>query len=127
MTMEEEPLCPFKMAQALIAGKYKTEILLMLMHGTLRYSELARRLPGVSPKVLTQQLREMEADGLLIRTIYPEMPPRVEYSLTQLGTSTMPIMDAMRDWGEEYLRAYGRESDCDSCAKAPWQAEHQWP
>ena len=124
---ETEPLCPFKTAQTLIAGKYKSEILLMLIHGTLRYSNLARRMPGVAPKVLTQQLREMEADGLIIRTIFPEVPPRVEYSLTQLGKSAQPVLEAMRNWGEEYLRACGKEPDCDTCAEAPWQAAHEWP
>jgi len=127
ITFEAEPLCPFKTAQTLFAGKYKPEILLMLTHDTLRYSNLARRMPGVSPKVLTQQLREMEADGLIIRTIFPEVPPKVEYSLTQLGKSARPILEAMRDWGEEYLRACDKEPNCGACAETPWQAAHKWP
>ena len=86
----------------LISDKWKVLILRDLLPGTKRFGELRRSVGGVSQKVLTAQLRQMEDSGLLTRTVYPEVPPRVEYTLTELGYSLKPILDAMRNWGEEY-------------------------
>jgi len=86
----------------LISDKWKVLILRDLMPGTKRFGELKKSIGSVSQKVLTAQLREMERSGLLTRTVYPEVPPRVEYTLTDLGYSLKPILDAMRNWGEAY-------------------------
>ena len=86
----------------LIGSKWKVLILRDLMPGTKRFGELRRSIGGVSQKVLTAQLRDMEACGLVDRQVYAEVPPRVEYSLTELGRSLRPILDAMRAWGEAY-------------------------
>ena len=88
----------------LIGNKWKVLILRDLMEGTRRFGELKRSIGSVSQKVLTQQLRAMEADGLVHREVYAEVPPRVEYSLTDLGYSLRPILDAMMAWGEDYKK-----------------------
>ncbi|WP_346667784.1 helix-turn-helix domain-containing protein [uncultured Desulfovibrio sp.] len=87
----------------LIGGKYKGLILWNLMDGARRFSALRRAVPCATPKMLTQQLRELEADGLISRTVYPVVPPKVEYALTDLGKSLRPVLDAMRAWGSAYL------------------------
>ena len=96
------PACPVETTLTLISDKWKVLILRDLMPGTKRFGELKKSVGNVSQKVLTSQLREMEQSGLLIRTVYPEVPPRVEYSLTDLGRSLKPILDAMQSWGEAY-------------------------
>ncbi len=96
------PACPVETTLMLISDKWKVLILRDLLPGTKRFGELRRSVGGVSQKVLTAQLRQMEDSGLLMRTVYPEVPPRVEYTLTELGYSLKPILDAMRNWGEEY-------------------------
>ncbi|MCD8375829.1 MAG: helix-turn-helix transcriptional regulator [Oscillospiraceae bacterium] len=96
------PACPVETTLVLIGNKWKVLILRDLLTGTKRFGELKKSLGSVSQKVLTAQLRAMEGSGLLTRTIYPEVPPRVEYALTELGRSLEPILDAMRDWGKEY-------------------------
>ncbi len=101
-TVKELPACPVETTLTLISNKWKVLILRDLLPGTKRFGELQRSVGNVSQKVLTAQLREMEANGLLLRTVYPEVPPRVEYTLTELGYSLKPILDAMWDWGEEY-------------------------
>ena len=101
-TKKELPACPEETTLTMISDKWKVLILRDLLTGTKRFGELKKSLTGVSQKVLTAQLREMEGSGLLTRTVYPEVPPRVEYSLTPLGRSLQPIMDAMRAWGEQY-------------------------
>ncbi|HIR84200.1 MAG TPA: helix-turn-helix transcriptional regulator, partial [Candidatus Galloscillospira excrementavium] len=93
------PACPVETTLTLISDKWKVLILRDLLPGTKRFGELKRSVGSVSQKVLTAQLREMEASGLLTRTVYPEVPPRVEYTLTELGRSLKPILDAMQDWG----------------------------
>ncbi|MDO4910793.1 MAG: helix-turn-helix domain-containing protein [Corynebacterium sp.] len=98
----ELPACPVETTLTLISNKWKVLILRDLMEGTKRFNELKRSVGNVSQKVLTTQLREMEANGLLNRTVYAEVPPRVEYSLTELGHSLKPILDAMQHWGEDY-------------------------
>ena len=86
----------------MISDKWKALILRDLLNGTMRFSELRRSVGNVSQKVLTANLRQMERDGLVHREVYPEVPPRVEYSLTQTGQSLRPVIDAMRDWGQRY-------------------------
>lgn len=96
--------CPVEATIQLIGGKYKAVILWHLMNETLRYSELHRRMPKATDKMLTQQLRELEKDGLIHRTVYPVVPPKTEYSLTDFGKSLTPILDEMCNWGKEYLQ-----------------------
>lgn len=96
------PACPVETTLMLIGDKWKVLILRDLMPGTKRFGELKKSIGHVSQKVLTAQLRDMEASGLVSRKVYAEVPPRVEYSLTELGRSLKPILDAMRNWGENY-------------------------
>jgi DNA-binding HxlR family transcriptional regulator len=91
--------CPVNFTLGLIGGRWKTLILFNLQDKPLRFSELKRALPGVTEKMLTQQLRELEADNLLTRTVYAEVPPRVEYTLTDLGKSLRPVMNNIAQWG----------------------------
>ena len=99
---KELPACPVETTLTLIGDKWKVLILRDLMLGTKRFGELKKSIGTVSQKVLTAQLRDMEANGLVHREVYAEVPPRVEYSLTELGQSLKPILDAMWDWGEDY-------------------------
>lgn len=96
--------CPVDATLNLIGGKYKSLILWHLIDGTLRYGELQSLIPQATPKVLTQQLRELENDNLLKRKVYPVVPPKVEYSLTELGMSLHPILTAMYTWGAKYMK-----------------------
>ena len=96
------PACPVETTLMLIGSKWKVLILRDLMPGTKRFGELRRSIGSVSQKVLTAQLRDMEAYGLVDRRVYAEVPPRVEYSMTELGRSLRPILDAMWAWGEAY-------------------------
>ena len=102
--MEENrlPACPVETTLTLIGDKWKVLILRDLMDGTKRFGQLMKSIGNVSQKVLTSQLRDMEKNGLVIRKVYAEVPPKVEYSLTDLGRSLKPILDAMRSWGEDY-------------------------
>lgn len=93
------PNCPVEITLDVISGRWKTVILYHLFDGTKRFSELRRAMSGVTQKMLTQQLRELEADGVVHRMVYPQVPPRVEYSLTPLGVSLRPVVDAMCRWG----------------------------
>ncbi len=102
---KELPACPVETTLTLIGNKWKVLILRDLMPGTKRFGELKKSIGSVSQKVLTAQLRDMENNGLLTRAVFPEVPPRVEYSLTELGKSLKPILDAMWNWGEEYKKA----------------------
>ncbi len=97
--------CPVEATISLIGGKYKAVILWHLLHGTMRYSELHRKMPHATDKMLAQQLRELEKDGLITRTVYPVVPPKTEYNLTEFGQSLVPILDAMCNWGNEYLQS----------------------
>jgi len=99
--------CPVETTLTLIGDKWKVLILRDLMTGTKRFGELKRSVGGVSQKVLTAQLRAMEDSGLLTRTVYAEVPPRVEYTLTALGQSLKPILDAMQSWVEGYKASVG--------------------
>ena len=96
------PACPVETTVTLIGDKWKVLILRDLLPGTKRFGELKKSIGSVSQKVLTAQLRDMEESGLLSRKVYAEVPPRVEYTLTDLGYSLKPILDAMWNWGEEY-------------------------
>ena len=97
--------CPVNFTLELIGGRWKTLILFNLQKKAMRFSELKRALPGITEKMLTQQLRELEADNLLTRTVYAEVPPRVEYSLTDLGKSLWPVMDNIAQWGLKVMPA----------------------
>ena len=101
------PACPVETTLTLIGDKWKVLILRDLMPGTKRFGELKRSIGSVSQKVLTAQLRDMEQNGLIHREVYAEVPPRVEYSLTELGKSLQPILDSMKTWGESYKKQYG--------------------
>ncbi len=106
---KELPACPVETTLMLIGDKWKVLILRDLMPGTKRFGELKKSIGSVSQKVLTSQLRDMEEKGLVSRKVYAEVPPRVEYSLTELGKSLTPILDAMREWGENY-KAQSRQT-----------------
>lgn len=101
-TVKELPACPVETTLTLIGDKWKVLILRDLLTGTKRFGELKKSVGNVSQKVLTSQLRDMEESGLVNRKVYAEVPPRVEYSLTKLGKSLNPILDAMKCWGEDY-------------------------
>ena len=102
----ELPACPVETTLTLIGDKWKVLILRDLMPGTKRFGELKKSVGKVSQKVLTAQLRAMEESGLVHREVYAEVPPRVEYSLTELGRSLKPILDSMWAWGEEYKKRH---------------------
>ena len=102
LTKEEMPACPVAATVALIGSKWKLLILRNLMARPWRFNELKKDLDGISQKVLTDSLRSLEADGIVLRTVYPEIPPRVEYSLSPLGESMRPILSAMESWGKAY-------------------------
>lgn len=102
LTKEEMPACPVATTVQLIGSKWKLPIIRNLMQRPWRFNELRRDLEGISQKVLTDSLRSMEEDGILTRTVYPEVPPRVEYALSGLGQSLRPIIEAMAEWGQNY-------------------------
>lgn len=101
---EELPACPVATTVSLIGSKWKLLIMRNLLVRPWRFNELQRDLEGISQKVLTDSLRSMEADGIITRTVYPEVPPHVEYSLSELGESMRPIIAAMEKWGIEYKK-----------------------
>jgi DNA-binding HxlR family transcriptional regulator len=99
---EELPECPVATTVSLIGSKWKLLIIRNLLQRPWRFNELKKNLDGISQKVLTDSLRSMEEDGLIVRTVYPEVPPRVEYSLSDLGMSLKPLLDDMIEWGTRY-------------------------
>ena len=101
--------CPVDATLSVIGGKYKPIILHHLIEKTLRFGEIRRLIPQVSHKVLTQQLRELESDGVIHREVYPVVPLKTEYSLTDLGRTLIPIIVAMCDWGNEHMKDFLRE------------------
>lgn len=103
--------CPVEATLNLIGGKYKALILWHLSNGKLRFSQL-KQVVSATPKMLTQQLRELEAQKLIRREVFAVVPPKVEYSLTELGKSLMPILVAMRDWGANYMRTSKKKEPC---------------
>lgn len=104
--------CPVSAAIRMIGGKYKALLLWHLTNQTLRFSGLRKMVPEATPKMLTQQLRELEEDGLITRKIYPVVPPKVEYSLTERGKSLFPILQAMYDWGAVLMKSEGVCPEC---------------
>lgn len=104
MSLETVPDCPVATTVQVIGSKWKLLIIRNLLERPWRFTELQKNLTGISQKVLTDCLRSMEADGIVVRTVYAEVPPRVEYSLSELGESMRPILDAMKDWGLAYQR-----------------------
>ncbi len=102
LTKEEMPACPVATTVQLIGSKWKLLIIRNLRARPWRFNELKKSLEGISQKSLTDSLRSLEEDGLIIRTVYPEVPPRVEYSLSELGETMRPILDAMETWGLSY-------------------------
>ncbi len=96
--------CPVEYTASLLGNKWKPLILRELLEGTKRYNELTRKVVGISPKVLTENLRELEEDGILNRKVYPEVPPRVEYSLTEKGNDLKGIIEAMKAFGNKYKK-----------------------
>ena len=99
---ENLPECPVATTVEIIGSKWKLLILKYLLNKTMRYNELKREIDGISQKVLTSTLKSMVEDGIVIRTSYPEVPPRVEYSLSEIGESMRPVIDVMADWGNTY-------------------------
>ncbi len=109
LTKSELPVCPVATAVQLIGNKWKILIVQRLLTRPWRFNELLRDIPGLSQKVLTDNLRAMESDGLVTRTVYPEVPPRVEYALSPLGDTLRPILDALEVWGRGYQQAVKEE------------------
>ncbi len=104
--------CPVETTLKMIGGKYKALILWHLLDETLRFGQLGKMIPQATPKVLTGQLRELEEADLIIRTVYPVVPPKVEYKLSETGKSIRPILEAMFSWGSGYLRNNGKDVNC---------------
>lgn len=109
LTKSELPVCPVATAVQLIGNKWKLLIVQRLLTRPWRFNELLRDIPGLSQKVLTDNLRAMESDGLVTRTVYPEVPPRVEYALSPLGDTLRPILDALEVWGRGYQQVAKEE------------------
>lgn len=97
---------PVELSLDIIGGKWKISIIWILKDDPKRYGELRRSLPKVTHKMLTQQLRELEANEIITRKVFPEVPPKVEYNLTLLGKSVLPVIDMLHEWGEEYLNVF---------------------
>ena len=102
LTKDEMPICPVATTVQIIGSKWKLLILRNLMQRPWRFNELKKNLEGISQKVLTDSLRSMEADGIIDRTVYAEVPPRVEYSLSEIGETLRPVINAMAEWGDKY-------------------------
>lgn len=111
LTKNELPECPVATTVQLIGSKWKLLILRNLLQRPWRFNELKKDLEGISQKVLTDSLRSMEKDGIITRTVYPEVPPHVEYALSDLGETMRPILEAMQTWGNRYKEEQLRESD----------------
>jgi len=115
----KEYYCTMELTLQVIGGKWKPIILWHLhLDGTQRFGELKRTMPNITQKMLTQQLRELEADGLVHREVFPQVPPKVEYSLTELGQSVVPVIQAMCHWGEAWENAHGGAVSAEGAARA---------
>ena len=110
------PGCAVEATLSLIDGKWKGVILFHLLDGTLRFNEIRRRVPGVTQRMLTMQLREMEADGLIRREVYPQVPPKVEYSLSPRGRTLEPVLVALKSWGDANLSLFATPASAQSAA-----------
>lgn len=105
-TLEQYLECPFHLAMSMLEGRWKFAILYVLSRqGTLRFKELERAIPGISTRMLTKELKHLQQHGIVERTAYATVPPKVEYSLTEIGKSTAPVIDAISQWGERYILA----------------------
>lgn len=100
---DSHEICPMILVHKLISGKWKILILWYLINGPLRFSDIKRKLPNVTQKMLTNQLRSLEEDNLIYRKVYPVVPPKVEYGLTDIGIKILPVLEAMHSYGEEYI------------------------
>lgn len=107
------PGCSVEAAIGLIDGKWKSIILWHLRSGTLRFNELRRHVENCTPRMLTNQLRQMEEDGLITRKVYAQVPPKVEYSLSDLGRTMEPILRALKEWGDAHIGLYGKPTGHD--------------
>jgi DNA-binding HxlR family transcriptional regulator len=116
------PGCSVEAAIGLIDGKWKSVILFHLLSGTLRFNEIRRHIVNVTPRMLTNQLRELEEDGLIERKVYAQVPPKVEYSLSPLGRSMEPILIALKHWGDANIGLYGKPRGVDPREGRPVQA-----
>ena len=105
--------CPMELAMSIIGGKYKAVIIWHLIENTLRYNEIQKFIPKATPKMLSQQLKELEADGIINKTMYPVIPPKTEYSLTELGKTLVPIIQDLEYWGDKYFKILGLPNPCD--------------
>ncbi|MBS3902596.1 MAG: helix-turn-helix transcriptional regulator [Dethiobacter sp.] len=105
--------CTIDAAMCFIGGKYKPIILWHLMDGPKRFNELQKFIPRATPRMLTMQLRELEADGLINREVFPVVPPKTEYSFTELGSTLIPLIKEIREWGVYYFEATGQKNPCD--------------
>jgi DNA-binding HxlR family transcriptional regulator len=105
---DEDYGCPIEVALDVIGGKWKGMVLHRLMDGTARFNELRRLMPKATQRMLTLQLRELERDAVIRRTVYAEVPPRVEYNLTELGSSLRPVLETMSEWGSRYQNVVAR-------------------
>ena len=110
------PGCPVEVTLDLIDGKWKGVILYHLQGGTLRFGDLRRRMPGITQRMLTKQLRALEADDLVTRKVYPEVPPRVEYTLSPTGERLKPVIDALKAWGEDHRARQAASRPSNSAA-----------
>lgn len=108
----QEMTCPLQATLSVIEGKYKIYIIFYLMNRTLRYNELQKLIPDATPKMLSQQLKALEAAGIVSRKLYPVVPPRTDYSLTQRGESLAPVILAMYRWGEQVFKDNGKDDFC---------------
>jgi DNA-binding HxlR family transcriptional regulator len=104
--LNSNPGCSVEATLSLIDGKWKCVILFHLIENTVRFNELRRLIPRLTPRMLTTQLRELEADGLIDRKVYPQVPPKVEYSMAPLGQSLLPVLAALKDWGDGHLELF---------------------
>lgn len=105
--------CPVEAAMDVIGGKYKAQIVYELIKGTKRYNEIQKAMPQATPRMLSKQLKELEADGVISRMLYPVVPPKTEYSLTDLGQTLVPIVESLCKWGEYYFNKAGVPIPCD--------------
>lgn len=102
--------CPVEASLEVIGGKWKGAILYHLLDGTMRFNELKRLMPDVTQRMLTRQLRELEQHGLVSRTVYPEVPPRVEYAMTDYGKTLTPVVKALHSWGQQHLKRQSEQN-----------------
>ena len=105
--------CPVEAAMDVVGGKYKAQIVYELISGTKRYNEIQKALPQATPRMLSKQLKELEEDGVINRVLYPVVPPKTEYSLTEFGETLVPIVNALCKWGEHYFELAGVPIPCE--------------